>query len=414
MNRIPTPYTLNLPGGGSAGYYRTIAAFTDCWQADARTALARPVTSFLQWQSAQKGQSTFTPSFDEAAFEMLVLGVLLREHGAEAISMPQIPGAVLAWLVDTQDRMPVPQVERPMKAMRGFLQGLSQPEADPDAGPVDTLPFRGGAAPLVGRLVDWLQAGGLGAQADHMALWRDYLACLDEQRAQAILARCLLLADDFAEQAEAALGQYTRGVNEFIADVIDGPDSPFARDCRARWRYDSGLITRTPVEYHLGMLGTEVLTRAYRYRYMAAPRKIVIVPDCLCARSRRVEAADTTDHAKCQAELTSLGYKCAGCTPGCRVRQITGLGEKRGFEAYILPDDLRGVGLSSCSKLQGAGVVGVSCALTNWDAGWMVHDAGVPAQGVLLDYAGCKNHWHEQGVTTDVNLEQLLSVVEGK
>lgn len=155
------------------------------------------------------------------------------------------------------------------------------------------------------------------------------------------------------------------------------------------------------------MLGTEILTRAYRTAFLAASRKIVIMPDCLCARSRRSETQDL----ECQAIRTDLGGKCQGCTPTCRVHQITKLGEKRGFEAYILPDDLRGIGLGSCSRLTDVGVVGLSCALTNWDAGWQVRDAGVPCQGVLLDYAGCKNHWDKTGQSTDTNLKKLIEVL---
>jgi len=408
-----TPYSLKPGGSRSGEYYQAVSAFADRWLETANSTLERPITGYLSWRrlAFRVENPGAALSFAEAAFEMLVLGVLLREHGADALGMAPIPAWVLARLVEAQDRLPLPAIERPVKAIRGLIQGLAQPENPPEQLPADSLPFSGGAAALAGRLADWLSAGGLGAQAAHMAAWRDYLAGLDEQSAQAMLARCLLLADDFSEESQTALGAYTAGVEAFTAAVDDGPDSPWARGCRARWRYDAPLVTRTAVEYHLGMLGTEILTRAYRPRYLAAPRKIVIVPDCLCARSRR---AGTGSTAECQAELTSLGYRCQRCTPGCRVQQITRLGERRGFEAYILPDDLRGIGLSSCSRLAGAGVVGVSCALTNWDAGWLVNDAGVPAQGVLLDYAGCKSHWHEQGMTTDVDLEKLLRTAAGE
>jgi len=409
MNETP-PYTLNPPALGEAGYYVVIASFCDRWLAAVQSSLARPLAAYLDWRT---GQEPARPAltWDEAAFEMLVLGVLLREHGADALHMPALPAWVLARLVETQDRLPLPAIERPIKTVRGLIQGLAQPEPAAKQGPVDRLPFQGGAAPLVDRLVDWLAASGLGAQAAHMANWRDFLVALEEQSAQAVLARCLLLADEFADESQAALGSYTSGVAAYVAAIESGPDTPWARGRRARWRHDSGLVTRSAVEYHLGMLGSEILTRAYRERYLAAPRKIVIVPDCLCARSKRVASQN---NAECQAELTSLGYRCQACTPGCRVLQITRLGQKRGFEAYILPDDLRGVGLGACSQLEGAGVVGVSCALTNWDAGWMVNDAGVPAQGVLLDYAGCRSHWHEQGQATDVNLKKLLSTVTGQ
>jgi hypothetical protein len=57
------------------------------------------------------------------------------------------------------------------------------------------------------------------------------------------------------------------------------------------------------------------------------------------------------------------------------------------------------------------GVVGVSCALTNWSGGWDADALGIPAQGVLLDYVGCAYHWDAAGIVTDMNLKKLLEVV---
>jgi uncharacterized protein len=397
MNQGKT-YSLRGDQGNSDEYYQVISALADAWIEETTVTVSRVAANFQAFAAGCGSKEQPERLTAETAFEMLVLGVLLRERGAQALQMPAVPAWMLARLIETQDRLPLPAVEKPVKAVRGLIQGLAQPDLTHESTPIDALPFSEGASNLVGRLVDWLNASGSGPQAAHMALWRDYLAQMDEQMAQAILARCLLLADDFAIRSAEVLGKYTENVEEFAS----------CAQSRARWRYDAGLLTRSPLEYHLGMLGTELLTRLYRERFLTMKRKIVIVPDCLCARSPR---SDNPAGEKCAAELTSLGLKCQGCTPGCRVHQIVQLGEKRDFEAYILPDDLRGIGLGSCSKLNGVGVVGVSCALTNWDAGWMVNDAGVPAQGVLLDYAGCKSHWHQEGISTDLNMKKLLQTI---
>ena len=396
------PYSLQSSSGSSDEYYQAVARFTDGWLEWCRARLARPLADFSAWRRARElleWKNMPERGLDELSFELLVLGVLLREHGAQALDMEPIPAWVLARLVETQDNFPLPAVEQSIKTVRGWLQGLAQDSEDEDRDtPVDLHPFQGGAAHLATHLVDWLNSAGVSAQAERMAAWRDYFIQLDEQRAEAVLAAALLTAEEFAEQSEAALGGYTREVGDFILCQTEA----------LRWRYDAPLITRTRVEYHLAMLGTEILTRSYRQRFLSMGRKIVIVPDCLCAHSRRVSAQDGVE---CKAELTSLGLKCKSCTPGCKVNALTRLGQTRGFEAYILPDDYRGMGLGACSKLVGVGVVGVSCLLTNWDAGWMVNDAGVPAQGVLLDYPGCKSHWNEHGETTDLNFKKLLEVV---
>lgn len=386
------PYSLKTPGGSSDEYYRVIAAFADRWLEGAGACLARPVSGFLAYLGQER-------SFAEAAFEMLALGVLLREHGAQALQFPLAPAWVLARLVEVQDCLPLPSIEQPVKAVRAFVRGLAAGDTVPDEA-VDALPFGEGAAAVVERLVGWLRAQGDTAQADRLAQWAGFLSALEAQKAEAILACCLLLADDFAVESAAALGQYTAQVGQFL-DEVQGS---------ARWRYDTGLITRTRVEYHLGMLGTEILSRSFRERFLAMPRKIVVVPDCLCARSPRVSPEGGPE---CQAERTSLGGRCTGCTPGCRANGLTRLGEQRGFEVTILPDDMRGVGLAACSALEGVGVVGVACALTNWDAGWQVTGNGVPAQGVLLDYPGCKNHWSEEGTPTEVNVRRVLETVQG-
>ncbi len=61
----------------------------------------------------------------------------------------------------------------------------------------------------------------------------------------------------------------------------------------------------------------------------------------------------------------------------------------------------------------GIGVVGVSCVLNLISGGWMLRErGGIPAQCVLLDYCGCKNHWHEEGITTSLNLTYLKELLE--
>lgn len=390
---MPAPYSLTDSTHTSDSYYQVVSAYTDHWITQVSKQISGPVGSYRAFLA---NQGLDVCSFQEAAFEMLVLGVLLQEHGAQALDIPELPAWLLACLIKAQDMLPVPAVEKPAKAARALIQGLVQ-SAQPDLTPVDLKPFRGEAEDLVELLVNWLKSADMAYQALRMARWCAYLDSLEEQSAQAVLARCLLLAEEFTISSEAAFNGYTQNTRNF-ANQMAG--------C-SRWRYDAPLVTRSPVEYHLGMLGTEILTRAYRPAFLSTGRKIVIMPDCLCARSLRAEAQDQ----ECQAVRTDLGGKCQGCTPACQVNQITRLGKKYGFEAFILPDDLRGIGLGSCSRLSDVGVVGLSCVLTNWDAGWQVSDAGVPCQGLLLDYPGCKNHWHETGLPTRSNLKKLLELL---
>jgi hypothetical protein len=151
-------------------------------------------------------------------------------------------------------------------------------------------------------------------------------------------------------------------------------------------------------------LGTEILNRVYRDRFAATEQKLVIVPLCLRTPPEGME---------CQAERTLLGARCRGCHPPCRVNQLTRLGQQQGFLVCCIPDDeLAKVCLASGQAgRRDLGVMGISCALTNWSAGWEAERLGLAAQGLLLDYPGCRQHWHPHGVPTDTNLRRLRTLL---
>jgi hypothetical protein len=97
------------------------------------------------------------------------------------------------------------------------------------------------------------------------------------------------------------------------------------------------------------------------------------------------------------------------------VHQVTKLGEKHGFAVFMLPRELASLapGQSTEASINGMGIVGVSCPLTNPQGGWKARDLNLPAQGLLLDYCGCPWHWHlEGGIPTEINLNELLRVLD--
>ena len=85
------------------------------------------------------------------------------------------------------------------------------------------------------------------------------------------------------------------------------------------------------------------------------------------------------------------------------------MGKKHGFDVFMVPDDMKV--FNSEGRGGTIGVVGISCALTNWNGGWETGSLGIPAQGLLLDYVGCKFHWDRNGFPTDTNLKKLLAVL---
>jgi hypothetical protein len=237
----------------------------------------------------------------------------------------------------------------------------------------------------------WLKAQGESGLIERLSQWQEYFLTLDPVKRNKILADCRALAERFSEESNRFLGKYSVGVGSFLNNI--------AR--RYRWRYDSAFVSRTRQEYHLGMLATETLNRAYRKRFQETRRKVIIVPPCMR------EQPDTD----CKAVETPFGARCQACKPTCRVHHVTKLGEKLGFEVFIIPDELRGIGKEAKSGVDSIGLIGVSCALTNWTGGWDAEGLGIPAQGLLLDYVGCRYHWDDKGVSTDTNLAKLKEII---
>jgi hypothetical protein len=59
----------------------------------------------------------------------------------------------------------------------------------------------------------------------------------------------------------------------------------------------------------------------------------------------------------------------------------------------------------------GVGLIASACVLHLLQGGYEMKKLGIPSQCVFLDYCGCKRHWHEEGISTDLNLNQLQCIL---
>ena len=115
------PYTLRAGAVNSDAYYHTISVFADDWLLHMQDVAGDLVDNFQVFWQATGGS---VRSFAERAFELLTLGVLLREHGAEAASLPKWLAWMLRELIEFQSR--VVWAKRVIKPMRGFLIGIER------------------------------------------------------------------------------------------------------------------------------------------------------------------------------------------------------------------------------------------------------------------------------------------------
>jgi hypothetical protein len=381
-------YSLRDGRKQSEQYYQDVATFTDEVLAEAEDRVQALVEAFQAYLQRTGHESP--RSHAEYAFELLTLGVLWRVYAGEAIGLTRAPQRLLAGLAQLRVRAWRQQNES-LKSVIDFWRGvlatlfLFRPHSGKATSPtLDNLD----------RLLNWLTAANdFKEEVKRLRTWRDFLADQQPGDVKKNLDAAISFATWFEARSQITLGHYTPHVEQFLADTHPG----------YRWREDVIFCGRQRVEYHLNMTGTEILNRAFREKFLKTDRKLVLLPPCMTAQPRN----------QCEARSTPFGARCAGCTPGCRVHQVTKLGEKHGFEVLIMPHELSVFSNPQMqpTKDSTVGIVGVSCPLTNVTGGWETKDMGLPAQGVLLDYCGCPWHWHREGIPTDINLNQLLRML---
>jgi hypothetical protein len=378
-------YSLRGDQSRSDQYYQDVAVFTDEVIRASEDSLVPVVEAFRTYMQDTGLEKSRT--YPEYVFELLTLAVLWQVYGENTLRLTSIPQKILLSLVHLRQRGG--WVKSVADSVRGVLLTAFLMSKNGQSG--------GSPPPLtpenIDRLLNWLRTtGDFKEEVRRLAAWHRFFVEQPLESAFEALAQASRFADWFEVRSEAVLGHYTSNVERFLRDIHPS----------FRGREDVIFCGRQRVEYHMNMVGTEILNRAFRKPFLATRRKAVFVPPCMR------HPAD----GQCQAKPTPFGARCAHCTPGCRVHQVTKLGEKHGFEVFMLPDDLVGLSSGTTTNLETGelGIIGISCPLTNVSGGWQTKRLGIPAQGVLLDYCGCSWHWHygKGGIPTDINFRELL------
>ena len=169
------------------------------------------------------------------------------------------------------------------------------------------------------------------------------------------------------------------------------------------YREDTVQCSRRTLEYHLNMVGAELLNRAWRTDFLACTRHVVVMPGC-----SRIH-----QDAACKAKAAQNELKCTHCTRGCAVSAGTRHAERSGGDAFavIHGSDFSRF-LASAALLGGSvGIVGVACASGLLGAGWRAREKGLPAQCVLLNASGCQ-HWTSRVRPTTFDLTELARILD--
>jgi hypothetical protein len=374
-------YSLREGSDHSDFYYETIATFADEIVEESKLYTTWMIDDFMIY--IQKSKKKAPRIHEEYILEVLTLGVLWLHYSDDAISLLQPARSLLSRLTELR------QKSNTLKPGVDFLRGilstiLFSPTHAQEI--VDSLSL---TIENIDKLISWLIATGEFTQEGlRLTLWRDFFATVSEQDTADHIASAIAFAAWFEVRSKEVLGRYTIYVEDFLKETIK----------QDRWREDLVLRRRARVEYHLNMVGAEIMNRAYQQDFLSAPTKIVLLPTCMRKRQ-----------GQCRARQIADAYQCTSCTENCTIHELKKLGEEYGFEVYMIPHES-----SAFSKellIPGeVGIIGIACVLNLMAGGWRAKSLGIPAQCVLLDYCGCKNHWHKEGFPTDINIEQFLTL----
>ncbi len=378
-------YSLRENRADSDQYYIDSALFADEVLNESHNIIGPMVESYRSYISENTSEQLL--SHEEYILELLILGVLWKTYSSDALGLEKLPRQVLTALANF--RRQGGRLKPGIDFLRGILSTIF---LSPDL--YDNVSSLSPMISHLEKLLDWLDATGeFRHEVKRLRYWLKFLKTSSNLDAANTLAAAITLAEWFEERSEEVLGHYTPNVDCFLNEIRPSH----------YWHEDIIFCGRRRVEYHLNMVGAEIMNRAFRKAFLNTRKKMVVLPACICLSGRE----------KCKAVPDGSSLCCTGCSPGCRVNLLTGMGKKYGFDVVIIPHEssLYAKWSKSSGVNKDTGVVGIACVLNLISGGLMLKEADIPAQCVLLDYCGCKKHWHSEGFPTDININYLKNIL---
>lgn len=379
----PITYSLLSEDINSDLYYKDISVFTDIILNESNEVrdIVKDYMTFLEKQKLESLRSN-----EEYIYEALSLGVysILYSYPAKHASIVWIQICRLMCLF----RKKIKVFKTPIDFFRGLL------------GAKFLLNIRNIFTPAwissikeFSRLNNWLNAAGeFNEECRRFFLWIKYLKSLPKENFTDISKIINRFALKFFDLGHEYLEKYT-------------PNVDFYAKCKLNdKKYDEDYIFcgRYKEEYYLSMVGAEIMNRAFKKNFINSEVKAVLLPACMRSKSEK----------DCKAKKISLDFICSSCDVSCNVNRIVKLGKRYNFIVRIIPHSSNfSAWLKKFAYKQDIGVIGVACPLNLISGGLELKALDIPAQCVLLDYCGCKNHWNEAGLSTQLNESILLNYI---
>lgn len=247
----------------------------------------------------------------------------------------------------------------------------------------------------LGKLIRWLAATGeFEEECKRLNVWKKFMLNKPIGESKSLLERAIRLAEWFERRSFEMLGFYTPNVDSFREHHMQN----------LKWKENLIFCSRRRVEYHLNMVGAELMNRAFKDSFHHTKEKKVLLPICMRLRGE----------TGCRAVRTEEGYACASCAKDCQVNHITALGKADHFQVRMIPHASTAFEQLDGRRKGEIGIIGIACVLQLISGGYKAKSLGFEPQCVLLNYCGCVRHWHPDGLVTQINLNRLKSLLESQ
>lgn len=375
-------YSIKNGNKNSETYYDTIRHFTDEILDESKDTLMPLVYEYKEYLKTY-GLETLRED-EEYILELISFGVLWNVYAETALRVKNAPFITLAKMSEWRKKH---QKLKPyIDLSRGFLFTLFLlKEKTNKVLPTPTLNE-------IDHVCKWFEATGeFREQALRFVRWRAYWGTKSTEQLQKIFLTIREFTKFFYTASLQTIGTYTENVEYFLE----------SKKKKYRWREDRISCMRTRLEYHLNMLGAELMNRALRKEFKTTETKVVLLPGCM----------RTHQNSDCKAIKFPEGLLCNGCTSSCNVNKIREMGKRKNFAVYVIP---HASDLSLWGPKEGTpsrGIIASACVTTLVEGGWELKRYDVPAQCVLLESSGCKKHWHCTSICTEINIRELKRIL---
>ena len=376
----PITYSLKANQIDSDEYYITVKSFTDEILKEFERFDMPIIDDYIFYSNENylKKQQK-----NEYIFELLMIGVFWKVYSKQAYNLDEKPQELLEGLVSLRNKNE--NSREKIDTIRGILMTtyLLPVKQDEYCKNLTLNNFN--------KLLLYMSAAGdFTQELRKLKMWNEFLKTRSKEEVSRFLELALTFAEIFEIKSKSVLDKYTIKIEKYLDEKYN----------EHLWNEDIIFCGRREVEYHMNMVGAEIMNRSFKIAFDKRPRKALILPGCM-----------RYSNENCRAKETNLGLKCINCTKNCNINQLTDMGKEYKFEVYIVQHESSAFSKSTKKDRDELGIIGVSCILNLIAGGWKSESLNIPAQCVLLEQSTCKNHWHKEGVPSNINLDQLIKIL---